>query len=46
VHKIEARNFLVFNYDGVHTIIVDVFDESMCRQHYIAAAHYSSSDDE
>jgi hypothetical protein len=46
VHEIEANHFLVFNYDGDHIITISVFDESMCRRHYIAAAHYSSSDDE
>jgi hypothetical protein len=46
MHKIEAGHFLVFNYDGDHIITISVFDESMCRRHYNAAAQYSSSDNE
>jgi hypothetical protein len=46
VHEIEVGNFLVFNYDGHHTITASVFDDSMCCRHYIVAAHYTSSDDE
>jgi hypothetical protein len=41
MHTIEPGHFLVFNYNAV-----SVFNESMCRRHYNAAAHYSSSDDE
>jgi hypothetical protein len=31
-------NFVVFNYDGNHQIIVTFFDETMCRRHYVAPA--------
>jgi hypothetical protein len=38
-HEIVADHFVVFNYDGEHQITVSVFDQTMCHQHYIAAAH-------
>jgi hypothetical protein len=37
-HTIVSRHFLVFNYDGGHQIMVTVFDETMCRHHYVAPA--------
>jgi hypothetical protein len=51
-HEIVAGHFLVFNCDGDHTLIVTVFDDTMCRRHYIAPARgkatasSSSEDDE
>jgi hypothetical protein len=44
-------HFLVFNYDDDHQITVTVFDETTCRQHYVAlargkAAASSSSEDD
>jgi hypothetical protein len=45
-----AGHFVVFNYDGEHQIMVLVFDQTMCRQHYIATARgkaaVSSSEEE
>jgi hypothetical protein len=37
-HEIVAGHFLVFNYDGDHQITVMVFDETICRRHYLAPA--------
>jgi hypothetical protein len=37
-HKIMARHFVVFNYDGKHQITVSVFDETMCHRHFVATA--------
>jgi hypothetical protein len=37
VHEIMARHFLVFNYDEEHTLTVTLFDETMCRRHYMPA---------
>jgi hypothetical protein len=37
-HEIEAGHFVVFNYDGNHTLTVTVFDDAMCRRHYVAPA--------
>jgi hypothetical protein len=36
--EIVAGHFLVFNYDGGHQHIVMVFDDTMCRRHYVASA--------
>jgi hypothetical protein len=33
-----AGHFVVFNYDGEHHITISVFDQTMCRRHYIATA--------
>jgi hypothetical protein len=45
-----AGNFLVFNYDGEHTLTITVFDETMCLCHYthvaLANTAASSSSDE
>jgi hypothetical protein len=44
-----ANHFLIFNYDGEHTLTVTVFDETMCHRHYMSAAlanAASSSSDE
>jgi hypothetical protein len=46
-----AGHFLVFKYDGDHQLMVTIFDETMCRRHYIApargkAAVSSSSEDD
>jgi hypothetical protein len=38
-HEIVAGHFVVFNYDGEHQITVSVFDQTMCRRHYVATAH-------
>jgi hypothetical protein len=35
-HEIVAEHFLIFNYDDDHQITVTVFDETMCRRHYVA----------
>jgi hypothetical protein len=50
-HEIMAGHFLVFNYDGDQQITVMVFDETMCRRHYVVPAHgkaaiSSSSEDD
>jgi hypothetical protein len=51
-HEIVAGHFVVFNYDSDHTLTVTVFDDTMCRRHYVApasgkaAATSSSEDDE
>jgi hypothetical protein len=50
-HEIEAVHFVVFNYNGDHILTVTVFDDTMCRRHYVApargkAAAYSSSEDD
>jgi hypothetical protein len=49
-HEIMAGHFVIFNYDGEHQITATVFDETMCRRHYVAIAHnkavISSSSDE
>jgi hypothetical protein len=37
-HEIMADHFVVFSYDGEHQITVSVFDQTMCRRHYIVAA--------
>jgi hypothetical protein len=37
-HEIEAGHFVVFNYDGDHTLTVTVFNDAMCRRHYVAPA--------
>jgi hypothetical protein len=37
-HEIMAGHLVVFNYDGDHQITVTVFDETMCRWHYVATA--------
>jgi hypothetical protein len=37
-HEIVAGHFVVFNYDGEHQITVSVFDQTMCRRHYVATA--------
>jgi hypothetical protein len=34
-HEIEAGHFVVFNYDSDHTLIVTVFDDNICRRHYV-----------
>jgi hypothetical protein len=50
VHQIRVGYFLVFNYDGEHTLTITVFDETMCHRHYtpaaLANATVSSSSDE
>jgi hypothetical protein len=51
VHEITADHFLIFNYDGEHTLTIMVFDETMCRHHYMPAilanaVASSSSEDE
>jgi hypothetical protein len=48
MHQIEAGHFVVTKYDGDYTLTVSIFDETMCRRHYIAAAaaNDSNSDDE
>jgi hypothetical protein len=33
-----AGHFLVFNYDGEHTLTITAFDETMCHRHYTPAA--------
>jgi hypothetical protein len=51
-HKIMAGHFVVFTYDGDHQITIMVFDETMCRWHYVAptdgkaAVSLSSKDNE
>jgi hypothetical protein len=49
-HEIEAGHFVVFNYDGDHMLTVTVFDDNMCRRHYVVPAcgkaAASSDDDE
>jgi hypothetical protein len=51
-HEIVVGHFVVFNYDGDHQITVTVFDETMCRRHYVmtargkAAVSSSSEDDQ
>jgi hypothetical protein len=30
-------HFVVFNYDGGHTLTVTVFNETMCRRHYFVS---------
>jgi hypothetical protein len=51
-HEIVAMHFLFFNYDGDQQVTVMVFDETMCRRHYVvpvrgkAAVSSSSEDDE
>jgi hypothetical protein len=49
-HEIVAGHFVVFNYDGEHQITVSVFDQTMCRRHYVATARgkaaVSSSEDD
>jgi hypothetical protein len=51
-HENEADRFVVFNYDDDHILTVMVFDDTMCRRHYVAPAHgkataaSSSEDDE
>jgi hypothetical protein len=49
-HDIMAGHFIIFNYDDDHQITVTVFDETMCRRHYVVpargkAAISSSSED-
>jgi hypothetical protein len=48
--KIKAGHFLVFNYNGHHTLTITVFDETMCRRNYCCrpsnAIISSSFDDE
>jgi hypothetical protein len=45
-------HFLFFNYDGDQQVTVMVFDETMCRRHYVvpvrgkAVVSSSSEDDE
>jgi hypothetical protein len=50
IHEIMDGHFLVFNYDGEHTLTVMIFEETMCRLHYtpasLANASSSSSSDE
>jgi hypothetical protein len=52
VHEIVAGHFVVFNYDDNHPLTITVFDDTMCRRHYVAPAHgkaattSSSEDDE
>jgi hypothetical protein len=54
VHETVDGHFVVFNYEDDHTITVKVFNDTMCRRHYVAAAHgkavaaasSSSKDDE
>jgi hypothetical protein len=49
-HEIMAGHFIVFNNDGEHQITITVFDENICRQHYVVTARsratVSSSSDE
>jgi hypothetical protein len=49
-HEIEASHFVIFKYDGDHTLTVTVFDDTMCRRHYVAPARgkaiAASEDDE
>jgi hypothetical protein len=50
-HEIVAGHFVIINYDGEHQIMVSVFDQTMCRWHYVAtargkAAVSSSSEDD
>jgi hypothetical protein len=51
--KIMDGHLVVFNYDGDHQVTVTVFDETMCRWHYVATARgkaavssFSSEDDQ
>jgi hypothetical protein len=37
-HEIVAGHFIVFNYDREHHITVSIFDQTMCRRHYVATA--------
>jgi hypothetical protein len=37
-HEIVAGHFVIFNYGGEHQITVSVFDQTMCRRHYITTA--------
>jgi hypothetical protein len=37
-HEIVVVHFIVFNYDGEHQITVSVFDQTMCRWHYVVTA--------
>jgi hypothetical protein len=50
-HEIVVGHFVVLNYDGEHQIMVSVFNQTMCRRHYVAAARgkavvSSSSEDD
>jgi hypothetical protein len=38
VHQIRNGHFLVFNYDGQHTLTVTIFDGTMCYRHYTPTA--------
>jgi hypothetical protein len=33
-----VEHFVVFNYNDDHQITVTVFDETMCRRHYVTTA--------
>jgi hypothetical protein len=37
-HEIVVGHFVIFNYDDDHQIMVMVFDETMCRRHYVMTA--------
>jgi hypothetical protein len=34
VHQIRVGHFLIFNYDGEHTLTVTAFDKTICHRHY------------
>jgi hypothetical protein len=42
-HEIMAGHFVVFNYDVEHQITVSVFDQTMCRRHYVVTARSKSA---
>jgi hypothetical protein len=37
-HEIAVGHFVVFKYNGEHQIMVSIFDQTMCRWHYVATA--------
>jgi hypothetical protein len=49
-----AGHFIIFNYDSDHQITFTVFDETMCRRHYVmptrgkdtVSPSFSSEDDQ
>jgi hypothetical protein len=50
-HEIVVGHFVVFNNDGEHQITVSIFNQTMCRRHYVVAARgraavSSSSEDD
>jgi hypothetical protein len=50
--RARPATFAAFNYDDDHILTVMIFDDTMCRHHYVAPAHgkataaSSSEDDE